>query len=491
MQFDPVVVEQLILCCQCGTAIAPNPSNMCINCIRNEVDITDGIPKQATLQFCRNCERYLQPPNIWIRAELESRELLSLCLKKLKGLNKVKLIDAGFIWTEPHSRRIKVKLTVQKEVFISTMIQQITEVEFIVNYQQCGDCTRLMAKNTWQAMVQVRQKVNHKRTFLFLEQLILKHHAHKDTINIKEVKDGLDFFYAHRSHAVKMVEFLNAVVPIKTKSSERLISTDIHNNTSNYKFTYSVEIVPICKDDLVCLPLKIARSLGNISPLVLCYRVGNSIHVMDPNTLAVSEVSTSIYWRQPFNSLATTKNLVEYYVLDVEPLGPTRGKYILADILVARSSDFGKNDTTFYARSHLGGILSPGDNAMGYDLSSSNFNDFTFDSLNQNYLPDVVLIKKSYSQKRRKNKRNWKLKSLAKEEEKLDLEKMDQDYELFLRDLEEDSELRQNINLYKSNNNAMDIDTTVEENNDEDDDFPEVKLEELLDELTLDDDVDP
>ncbi|CAG8496610.1 9786_t:CDS:2 [Dentiscutata erythropus] len=491
MQFDPVVVEQLILCCQCGTAIAPNPSNMCINCIRNEVDITDNIPKQATLQFCRNCERYLQPPNIWIRAVLESRELLSLCLKKLKGLNKVKLIDAGFIWTEPHSRRIKVKLTVQKEVFISTMIQQITEVEFIVNSQQCGDCTRLMAKNTWQAMVQVRQKVNHKRTFLFLEQLILKHHAHKDTINIKEVKDGLDFFYAHRSHAVKMVEFLNAVIPIKTKSSERLISTDIHNNTSNYKFTYSVEIVPICKDDLVCLPLKIARSLGNISPLVLCYRVGNSIHVMDPTTLAVSEVSTSVYWRQPFNSLATTKNLVEYYVLDVEPLGSTRGKYILADILVARSSDFGKNDTTFYARSHLGGILSPGDNVMGYDLSSSNFNDFTFDSLNQNYLPDVVLVKKSYPQKRRKNKRNWKLKSLAKEDEKSDLEKMDQDYELFLRDLEEDSELRQNINLYKSNNNAMDIDTTVEENNDEDDDFPEVKLEELLDELTLDDDVDP
>ncbi|RIB12914.1 NMD3 family-domain-containing protein [Gigaspora rosea] len=464
---------------------------MCINCIRNEVDITDGIPKQATLQFCRNCERYLQPPNIWIRAELESRELLSLCLKKLKGLNKVKLIDAGFIWTEPHSRRIKVKLTVQKEVFISTLIQQITEVEFVVNYQQCGDCTRLMAKNTWQAMVQVRQKVNHKRTFLFLEQLILKHHAHKDTINIKEAKDGLDFFYAHKSHAVKMVEFLNAVVPIKTKSSERLISADIHNNTSNSKFSYSVEIVPICKDDLVCLPLKVARSLGNISPLVLCYRVGNSIHIMDPNTLAVSEISTSVYWRQPFNSLATTKNLVEYYVLDVEPLGPTRGKYILAEILVARSSDFGKNDITFYARSHLGGILSPGDNVMGYDLSSSNFNDFAFDSLNQNYLPDVVLVKKSYPQKRRKNRRNWKLKSLAKEEEKLDLERMDQDYELFLRDLEEDSELRQNVNLYKANNNnAMDIDTTVEENNDEDD-FPEVKLEELLDELTLDDDVNP
>lgn len=34
----------------------------------------------------------------------------------MKILSQVRLVDAGFIWTEPHSRRIKVKLTVQKEV---------------------------------------------------------------------------------------------------------------------------------------------------------------------------------------------------------------------------------------------------------------------------------------------------------------------------------------------------------------------------------------
>ncbi|CAI2180000.1 2642_t:CDS:2 [Funneliformis geosporum] len=495
MQYNPVIIEQLILCCQCGIAIAPNPSNMCINCIRNEVDITEGIPKHSNLQYCRNCERYLQPPNIWVLAALESRELLALCLKKLKGLNKVRLIDAGFIWTEPHSKRIKVKLTIQKEVFASTILQQIFEVEFVVNYQQCDDCARIMAKNVWQSMVQVRQKVNHKKTFFFLEQLIIKHNAHKETINIKEVKDGIDFFYSNRSHAVKMVEFLSAVVPVRTKNSEQLISTDIHSNTSNYKFSYSVEIVPVCKDDLICLPLKIARSLGNIrsdDPLVICYRVGNSIHVMDPNTLAVTEITTSTYWRTPFTSLSTTKTLVEYYILDVEPLGPKRGKYILADIQVARSSDFGKNDTTFFARSHLGGILNIGDTALGYDLTSSNFNDYSFDTLNRNSLPDVVLIKKSYPQKRRKNKpRKWKLKSISKEQEEMaprkqDANKMEEDYESFLQDLEEDPELRQNVNLYKSSN-AMNVDTTAEESTAEEEDFPEIKLEELLEDLTLED----
>lgn len=83
---------------------------MCVACLRTQVDITEGIPKQATLYFCRGCERYLQPPGEWVQCALESRELLSLCMKKLKGLNRVKLIDASFVWTEPHSKRIKVNV---------------------------------------------------------------------------------------------------------------------------------------------------------------------------------------------------------------------------------------------------------------------------------------------------------------------------------------------------------------------------------------------
>ena len=69
--------------------IEPNPTAMCVNCLRLREDITEGIPKQAQLYFCRNCERYLSPPAAWIRCDLESRELLALCLKRLKGLSKV------------------------------------------------------------------------------------------------------------------------------------------------------------------------------------------------------------------------------------------------------------------------------------------------------------------------------------------------------------------------------------------------------------------
>lgn len=69
-----------------------------------------------TILWCKDCNRYLQPPKHWVRAELESKELLTFCLKRIKGLQKVKLVDAGFIWTEPHSKRLKVKAVIQAEV---------------------------------------------------------------------------------------------------------------------------------------------------------------------------------------------------------------------------------------------------------------------------------------------------------------------------------------------------------------------------------------
>jgi nonsense-mediated mRNA decay protein 3 len=64
--------------------------------------------------------RWQRPTGGYITCEPESRELLALCLKKIRGLNKVKLADAVFIWTEPHSMRLKVKIKIQKEVEMFT-----------------------------------------------------------------------------------------------------------------------------------------------------------------------------------------------------------------------------------------------------------------------------------------------------------------------------------------------------------------------------------
>lgn len=51
------------------------------------------MPLQVTILFCRDCGRYLQPPKHWVKADPESKELLTFCIKRIKGLSKV--CDAG------------------------------------------------------------------------------------------------------------------------------------------------------------------------------------------------------------------------------------------------------------------------------------------------------------------------------------------------------------------------------------------------------------
>lgn len=81
--------------------------------------------------------------------ELESKELMILCLRKIAGLRSVKLIDAVWIWTEPHSMRLKIKLTVQKEVMHGAVLQQSTIVEFCIRNQQCKHCEASFAQGAW------------------------------------------------------------------------------------------------------------------------------------------------------------------------------------------------------------------------------------------------------------------------------------------------------------------------------------------------------
>ncbi|XKL65881.1 hypothetical protein PGB90_009301 [Kerria lacca] len=490
---EPLTSEKnKILCCQCGILIEPNAANMCIGCIRTQVDITEDIPKQVTIQFCRNCERYFEPPSEWVACSLESRELLSLCLHRLKGLNKVKLIDACFIWTEPHSKRMKVKLTVRGEVMGGAILQQVFIVEYIITNQMCDDCHRSEAQDYWRALVQVRQKSENRKTFYYLEQLILKHKAHENTIGIKPIHGGLDFYYSTESHARKMVDFLNSVLPCRSQHSKRLISHDIHSNIYNNKKTYSVEIVPVSKHSIVCLSKKLTNQLGGLNPLCIVNRVTSAIHLVDPSSAQIAELPSSLYWREPFNAICNPKNLVEFIVIDIEPIldkdrkyfpgqGTVSKKHVLADVWVTKIENLGINDSIIHTRSHLGHLLKPGDSVLGYAIKDTNINDKNFEKLSSDIIPDVILIKKHYPEKRKH--RNWKLKRLNKNFTESD--DCDKDYDEFMNDLEEDKEYRQNVNIYKKPD-VVPVDT----NDMDDPNIPTITLEEMLDDLVLNDDND-
>ncbi|XP_039958387.1 60S ribosomal export protein NMD3 [Bactrocera neohumeralis] len=483
----------MILCCECGVPIEPNPSNMCVTCLRNHIDITENIPKQAVLHFCRNCERYLQPPGEWVTAALESRELLALCLKKLKGLKAVKLVDAGFVWTEPHSKRIKVKLTVHGEINGGTVLQQVFIVEFTVQNQMCDDCHRTEAKDFWHCLVQVRQRAENKKTFYYLEQLILKHKAHENTLGIKPLHGGLDFYYANFNHAKKMVDFLQYMVPVKVTTSKRLISHDIHSNNFNYKYTWSVEIAPLSKDSAVCLSKKLRQQLGNLSPVCLVYKVATGIHLIDPMTAQISELPGQMFFRNPFEALCDPKQLVEYVVMDIEPImdkdrkhipgtGHVSFRHVLCDIWVVRSSELGINENTIHTRSHLGHLLKVGDSVMGYNLGEANLNNTEFENLSADQIPDVLLVRKCYADRQtRSNNRNWKLRHLA--DEATD-ERSKHDFHEFLEDLEEDVDYRKQINIYRDAKKALPVDSNDKQA--ANDSVPHITLAEMLEDLALD-----
>jgi nonsense-mediated mRNA decay protein 3 len=534
--------EHRILCCECAVPIEPNAVNMCVNCLQERYDIGAGVSKQVQQNTCRGCNRFERRDGSWAEVELESKELLALLLKKPRGLTQVRLVDASYVWTEPHSKRIKLKLVVQKEVVVGAVLQQSFIVEFVIGNKQCGICQRREAKDTWVSVCQVRQKVEHKRTFFWIEQLILKHRAHVDAINIVERRDGLDFFYGARSHAEKMCSFLQGVAPTRYKASKQLISTDTHTGMGRYKFTFSVEILPICRGDALWLPVGTAQTIGQMPRFMLCDKVSNLVHMIDPRTLKRAELLPLTFWKKPFTPALTRAMLIEYVVLDIElesrpscvtvrggggsssggsgrkkrsmhndalaDGGGDKAPLSLAEVTVARRDEFGVNDRTFRSLTHLGNVLRVGDFVWGYAVDASPLpNEVSHHDAEQ--LPEVVLVKKSYSERRRKPRtRAWKLQSLQKEEDesewtvqrgrKIDVSKQEQDYEEFMQDLEEDPAMRAQINLYKDTA-AMEaraqaakkraLKTAGTESDSElgadDEDFPEVGLEELLDELTL------
>ena len=258
----------------------------CNNCLKSRVDITEGLPREGSIQRCRGCGRYLDPPKRWVACESETRELMAVCLKRIKGLTSVKLIDASFLWTEPHSRRIKVKLTIQKEAYTDVVLQQVFAVELKVENYHCADCHKVAAsgkdQSAWEAVLQLRQRVDHKRTFYLLEQLILKHGAHTHVANIKEVPDGMDFFFHEQRHMRKLVDFIKTMVPCRMKGGgERVISEDLKNNKVQKKTASCLEIVPACKDDLLVLHPRQHSALGCMGPLVLVLSVASALRVVD------------------------------------------------------------------------------------------------------------------------------------------------------------------------------------------------------------------
>lgn len=63
--------------------------------------------------------------------------MMGILLKKVKGMNKVTFQSASFVWTEPHSKRMKLRIVFGREVSDNMKIEVTEVVEFVENYTQC------------------------------------------------------------------------------------------------------------------------------------------------------------------------------------------------------------------------------------------------------------------------------------------------------------------------------------------------------------------
>jgi len=88
--------------------------------------------------------------------------------------------------------------------------------------------------------------------------------------------------------------------------AKELVSHDVRSNVYNYKHVFSVEIVPVCKDDVVCLPVSVARQLGNMSQICVVLRVTRVVQLIDVNTCHGEYVMDMLCHRELCVSLLCT-----------------------------------------------------------------------------------------------------------------------------------------------------------------------------------------
>ena len=244
----------------------------------------------------------------------------------------------------------------------------------------------------------------------------------KHVLKIDTCKQGFDFFFLSLTHAQTFSSYLARIAPMRIKTTKKMVSADVKNNTANMKYTVTCDMVPLCRDDLVVVH-KSAKGILS-GRLCLVTKVSTVVHLVDaaPKRSLVmdgmlAEIPPEAYYKSGgeklYRVLSSSRRLIRYVVLDVELCHDGQSgdnpkyevadskvnKFALADVEVARETDLGNNDETFRCVTHLGNLLEVGDIVLGYDLASAVLAggaEWSIDrSFNAHFtMPDAVLVKK-------------------------------------------------------------------------------------------------
>jgi nonsense-mediated mRNA decay protein 3 len=400
--------------------ILSNAANQCHTCLAQQIDLKSrlqagpGGSEYTTIYQCRQCRRFKRTERHYESYEMESPELLALVLKQIPALSNnsknktpLTLVDAGFIWTEPHSMRLKLHITV-RALIQGVVVQQRVMVQLRIQFLMCEDCNREYTNRTWQALVQIRQKHTSKKGLAALEVQLAQNpkHVRQHVVGMDAVANGFDFYFGGLTQAHSFANMCQTLAPMRVSINKKMVSADATNNTANVKTTIALDMVPLCRHDLVAVH-KSARRAKLAGRLVLVEKVSSTIQFVDASpTRRLSdlamELSAEAYYKTEklYLLVYSSQRMTRFVVLNVELCDPANDqvesrveKFTLADVQVARESDFGANNEMCTCVSHLGHLLQPGDVVLGYDLTASSGE---FDErLGSNYVvPDVVLVQK-------------------------------------------------------------------------------------------------
>lgn len=276
-------------------------------------------------------------------SEPESPGLMALCLRKVTGLNKVKLIDAYWIWTEPHSKRLKIAIDIEKAVLDDKLtLRQKLEVEYVVKNRQCLECIREASEHTWGSQIQLRQRNQNSSSLIQLESALTKAGMHNLMLSVDVVKYGMNLFFKNKNQAEKVVNFISALLPVRVKSSKKMVSSNKQSNTQKYEYVYMVDVIPLCKHDLVYITKEMrlpsslsASSSSNAGEFMIVEKLSSSLHLVNPLTLHRIEMTASKYFAMtiPLTAVMNSKQLVSYIVLDLEER--SEGMEKISDVTVS------------------------------------------------------------------------------------------------------------------------------------------------------------
>uniref|UniRef100_A0A183ASE9 ECR1_N domain-containing protein n=1 Tax=Echinostoma caproni TaxID=27848 RepID=A0A183ASE9_9TREM len=168
------------------------------------------------------------------------------------------------------------------------------------------------------------------------------------------------------------------------QTSQHLKSHDVHNNTYNYKFTFSVEIAGVCKVIVCAIHVHSVNILTAIH-LSVCVDFFLTFLMC---FFTVSRVDSTSYFASPFTAVASQKQFAPFMVVEIEeddreetnsrkaPVGARLSRrHRPASVWLMRLNQKLDEDDNqcgmIHARTHLGHIIHVGDTVHGSVCFSS------------------------------------------------------------------------------------------------------------------------